>query len=916
MRRGLSVVQGGVGVGKTTISRKLIQLFDDESDIYDFYLILDPKFESELFLLQHLIELFEIDSKGGSLQDCRNALEHHLLKVGVEQGKVLVLIIDEGQNLESKYLDALRTLLNFETDDYKLVQLIIFGQPEMGSLIKEYPNFEDRISFHYDISPLDLDDTRGFIFHRLSVSGAPENKWFPDTVIEKIHKQTNGFPRKINKLCHELLLYMISENKEEIDSNVFDDVLAGKPPTGLLKKQEPKESTVSSNKLLNVLRKNKPEPEPEPEPENDDDWIGGGVPTVDIIDEDDIIAEAAPTEDENLNPNLEEDKPEPAPIQKTIDSSVAHPERLPWSQAISEPVVHPGLIPDGISSQIFRKEESILGIAVDGNKIVAVSLQDHRKTKRLIDVQVYEHPSQIDFIKDPEEASKALKAIIKMCAKSVTHKDFLTKKIIKSISTGSTIALSIHSHLMQLKKVNIPLDSQGDKKNIIAWNAKKQLSYDVNYLQYEFVNQGQNKETVLVGITNRQSLNKSSEVFSGKDWAVRWWHPVAMSIHNSFLWNYSELSSKTCFVLHFGETESCLLGYSNGLLRAIQSISIGTQQLDDAAVDFRQSDTQYRVPPSLLPGKAKPGTALPIDDLLRPVMESWTRELDRTLTSLKRDFPVADATHLLLSGTAICVKNLHSYLGGHLNLETEYFNPLRNIAILPDESERAELNVSLPLLTAAVGSALNLPNTVNLLPSSFKQSEAFRLMVNGGIRVAAILLIGLFSLTGWTYNQNNIYNEELKSVKQVTTRLEPIKDFFNSMDENKNSVKVQLNELSYDTEYFERVLATLRFLSYNTPDEITYDEVRFQMGWEKKKNVLRGNQNILTQVIEVVDKDVRVLKISGTVLANPALKERYFKNYLHTLEQSQLFTNVEVITNRTEVGFDVDGMTFLLKCIM
>ena len=57
MRRGLSVVQGGVGVGKTTVSRKLIQLFENKSDIYDFYLILDPKFESELLLLKHLIQL-------------------------------------------------------------------------------------------------------------------------------------------------------------------------------------------------------------------------------------------------------------------------------------------------------------------------------------------------------------------------------------------------------------------------------------------------------------------------------------------------------------------------------------------------------------------------------------------------------------------------------------------------------------------------------------------------------------------------------------------------------------------------------------------------------------------------------------------------------------------------------------------
>jgi len=927
MRRGLSVVQGGVGVGKTTVSRKLIQLFDDESDIYDFYLILDPKFESELFLLQHLIDLFGIKEKGKSVQDCRNIIEHHLLKVGVEQGKVLVLIIDEGQNLASKYLDAFRTLLNFETDDYKLLQLIIFGQPEMGNIIQEYPNFEDRISFHYEIGPLDLDDTRGFIYHRLAVTGAPENNWFPDDVIEKIYRHTNGFPRKVTKICHQLLLYMMSEEKEGIDLDMFQDVLAGKSPTGLLKKKKPEGTTAAANKLLNVLRANKPSASESTlnVEEDDDDWIGGGTPPAPI--EDDIeladeteLVDRVPEPVTEPEANLSEEQPNSTP--KTIVSSVVDERPLEKTdqteshQPISEPLVHPGSFPEGISPHLLLKEKSILGIAVDGNKMVAVSLQDHRKIKRLIDVQIYEHTENIDFAQNPGEASKALSILIKMCERSVSEKDFLTKKIVESIANGSSIALSINSHLMQLKRVDIPKDSQNDRKQIIGWNAKKQLSYDLTNLQYDAVNQGKNKEIVLVGTTNSKTLKQSSEVFSGKDWAVRWWHPVSMALHNAFIWNYPVKSKEICFLLHLGETESYLLGYANGLLQVIRPIAFGIQNLKDAVSNPSISIDEFRVPPSLLPGKAKPGTALPIDDLLRPILESWTRELDRTLTSLKRDFPVGDATQLFLSGSAIHIHSLHEYLGGHLNLRAEYFNPLRNIAILPDESERAELNVSLPLLTAAVGSALNLPNTVNLLPPVFKQSEAFRLMVKGGIRVAAILLISLFSLTGWTSIQHNNFNEELESLKKETSRLAPIRDRYNTMDENRASVEVQLSELSYDTEYFERVLATLRFLSHNTPDEITYDEVRFQMGWEKEEYLLRGNQNILTQVIEVVDEGIRILKISGTVLANPALKERYFNNYLRSLEQSELFTNVEVVTKRTEIGFDVEGMTFLLKCIM
>ncbi|HIC36457.1 MAG TPA: hypothetical protein EYO80_02120 [Candidatus Marinimicrobia bacterium] len=117
MRRGLSVIRGGIGVGKTTISRKLIQNFKSESDDFDFYLILDPKFESELILLKYIIDLFGVNDTGESVQVCRNIIENYLLKIGVEQEKILVLIIDEGQNLPGEMLDVFRTLLNFETYD-------------------------------------------------------------------------------------------------------------------------------------------------------------------------------------------------------------------------------------------------------------------------------------------------------------------------------------------------------------------------------------------------------------------------------------------------------------------------------------------------------------------------------------------------------------------------------------------------------------------------------------------------------------------------------------------------------------------------------------------------------------------------------------------------------------------------------
>ena len=278
MRRGLSVVRGD-GVGKTTISRKLIQNFKNESDDFVFHLILDPKFESEIILLKHIIELFGINESADSVQDCRNIIENYLLTVGVEQGKTLVLIVDEGQNLPGEMLDVFRTLLNFETDDFKLLQLIIFGQPEMGKIIKKYPNFEDRIIFNFELGPISLEDTKGMIEHRINITGR-FTTWFSNESIIRIHKNTQGYPRKITQLCHQSLLAMISEKKDIISEDMIERVLSGKIDTsGLLKHKKSDYNDIAVNKLLNVLQKENPEKRKEKEilndSKDDDDWIGG-----------------------------------------------------------------------------------------------------------------------------------------------------------------------------------------------------------------------------------------------------------------------------------------------------------------------------------------------------------------------------------------------------------------------------------------------------------------------------------------------------------------------------------------------------------------------------------------------------------------------------------------------------------------
>ena len=278
MKRGLSVVRGGIGVGKTTLSRKLIENFKSESDIFEFHLILDPKFESEIILLKHIIELFGIKEVGDSVQENRNIIENHLLKVGVDKQRTLTLIVDEGQNLPENMLDVFRTLLNFEANDYKLLQLVIFGQPEIGSMISKYPNFEDRISYDFDLGPLSLQDTVGFINHRMKQVGGGDKPWFSQEAIEKIYKSTGGYPRRITRTCHELLLSLLGTDNKIIDVNMFDKAFSDDTPASSDKEETEKKdySSIAVNKLLDVLRKdkNKPDETKENDMVDDDLMIG------------------------------------------------------------------------------------------------------------------------------------------------------------------------------------------------------------------------------------------------------------------------------------------------------------------------------------------------------------------------------------------------------------------------------------------------------------------------------------------------------------------------------------------------------------------------------------------------------------------------------------------------------------------
>ncbi len=229
LRRGLSVILGDVGTGKTTLSRKLFQMLADRPDIL-FFMVMDPTSQSEELFLESLIRVFNIQNDLGvnkTILDYKEAIKKYLYQKGVEENRTVVLVVDEAQKLNEMSLEVLRVLLNYETNEFKLLQLVLFGQMELLPRINEIKNFVDRIIFKYALNPLDKKELKDMIEFRLRQAGFnPNLQLFTDDAIEEIHNYTQGYPRRTNLLCHNVLRALITENKAVVDAGMVHELFA------------------------------------------------------------------------------------------------------------------------------------------------------------------------------------------------------------------------------------------------------------------------------------------------------------------------------------------------------------------------------------------------------------------------------------------------------------------------------------------------------------------------------------------------------------------------------------------------------------------------------------------------------------------------------------------------------------------
>jgi general secretion pathway protein A len=224
LHRGLNVVIGEVGTGKTTICRQLILKFahqEEGEESIRAHLLMDPAFSTPLEFLNLVATSLglAIDKADASEWQIKENIKHYLFENCVDGGQIVVLIIDEGQKLPDFCLEILREFLNYETNEHKLLQIVIFAQKEFQDIIRKYPNFQDRVNQFYFLEPLSFQETKKMIEYRIAKASDYDQtpKLFTLSGLWGVYHYTGGYPRKIITLCHQVMLALIIQNKSKAD---------------------------------------------------------------------------------------------------------------------------------------------------------------------------------------------------------------------------------------------------------------------------------------------------------------------------------------------------------------------------------------------------------------------------------------------------------------------------------------------------------------------------------------------------------------------------------------------------------------------------------------------------------------------------------------------------------------------------
>ncbi|ELM3614856.1 AAA family ATPase [Aeromonas sobria] len=217
---GFIKVTGEVGTGKTLLCRKLLSELGSEACPVRLAWLPNPHLTPAELRIALALEL-GLAVRDQSELDLTDRIHRHLISLH-QQGSRVVVLIDEAQALPDETLEAIRLFGNLETESSKLLQIVLFGQPELDARLAKphLRQLRQRIGFSYCLRPLRFDETRAYLEHRLQVSGYLGAPLFASSAMRRLWRASRGIPRLINVLAQKCLMLAYGQGARQIDSRL------------------------------------------------------------------------------------------------------------------------------------------------------------------------------------------------------------------------------------------------------------------------------------------------------------------------------------------------------------------------------------------------------------------------------------------------------------------------------------------------------------------------------------------------------------------------------------------------------------------------------------------------------------------------------------------------------------------------
>jgi general secretion pathway protein A len=223
--KGFVVLTGEVGTGKTMLLRCLLQLLKKTNDVSYAY-VFNGRL-SPVEFLQYVAGDFGLPAANKNKSELLLDLFWYVVSRG-RQNLTTVLVVDEAHQLSPSILEEIRLLTNLETTQTKLLQILLVGQPELDDKLDsvQLRQLKQRIAFRSKLTPLDLDETRGYVERRLQLAGATSEASviFPPQTIATIHRYAGGIPRLINTICENALIAAYARRMRSVTPTIVEDV--------------------------------------------------------------------------------------------------------------------------------------------------------------------------------------------------------------------------------------------------------------------------------------------------------------------------------------------------------------------------------------------------------------------------------------------------------------------------------------------------------------------------------------------------------------------------------------------------------------------------------------------------------------------------------------------------------------------